>query len=73
MNNPLKETDNYFLTVGKKEDTYIYQIINKKHNVIEIETFLLPQAIKQIYELEAALNAQLDIYEDEANDGSFDG
>ena len=63
MNQIIKETKNYILAVGKtRSSEYLsYQIVNIKHRVIEVETFLLPQALKHMADLEAALQAQLDI------------
>jgi hypothetical protein len=59
MNSILKETQDYILVVGNTvtKENLSYQIVNKKHKVIEIETFLLPQALKHIQELQAALDA----------------
>ena len=59
MNNILKETPDYQLILGNSQDSdnLCYKIVNKKTGVVEIETYLLPQAIKQLPELQAALDA----------------
>ena len=59
MNNIFKETSDYKMILGNSQDSnnLCYQIINKKTKVVEIETYLLPQAIKQLPELQAALDA----------------
>lgn len=67
MTHLIKSTKNYTLSVGTSSQTnsICYQIINKKFGVIEIETFLLAQALKYMNEMEAALDAQTDIFETE--------
>jgi hypothetical protein len=54
-----RETQNYALSLGTSQDSgnACYQITNKDTGVVEIETYLLPQAIKQLPELQAALDA----------------
>lgn len=54
-----RKTNNYHLILGNSQDTGnpCYQIININTSVVEIETYLLPQAIKQLPELQAALDA----------------
>lgn len=65
MTHIIKSTKNYELSVGSavgsNSTTRAYQVINKNYGVIEIETFLLPQALKHMRDLEAALDAQNDI------------
>ena len=62
MNPIIKETQDYTLTVGHTKPTGVlaYQVINKSYEVVEIESFLLPQALKHMEELQAALDAQID-------------
>ena len=66
MNPIIKETQDYTLTVGTEISSSqpyplkAYHITNKDHGVIEIQTFLLPQALKHMEELQAALDAQID-------------
>lgn len=62
MNSVIKETQNYILTVGASKPTGVlaYQVINKEYKVVEIETFLLPQALRHMEDLQAALDAQID-------------
>ena len=63
MTQIIKQTPNYTLLV---EDTNTiphvpcYKIKNRKYGVVEIETFLLPQAIKYLDDLEASLAASYD-------------
>lgn len=63
MTQTIRETKNYILAVGKTRSSndLSYQVVNKIHKVIEIETFLLPQALKHMDDLEAALQAQQDM------------
>ena len=60
----LRETDNYTLTIGQGSDNkgLLYLVTNKKYGIVEIESTMLPQAIKYLYELEAGLAAVEDIY-----------
>ncbi|UOF79385.1 hypothetical protein [Caudoviricetes sp.] len=62
-NNLIKETENYKLVVGYstsskpgEQPLLAYLIINKKYNVVEVETFLLPQALKYLKDLDEGLN-----------------
>lgn len=68
MTDIIKETENYTLSVGKpvgsQDDLKLYQIINKKYKVVEVETPMLPQAIKYMHDLEAGLGAVEDMYEE---------
>jgi len=59
----IKETLNYILSVGEEIGTNskCYIVTNKVYGVVEVQTFLLPQAIKHLDDLEAALQAQKDI------------
>lgn len=54
----ITETRNYTLKVGTSSESgnKCYQIINKEWGVVEIESYILPQALKYIDELESALN-----------------
>lgn len=67
---PIKETNNYILKTGipvnssKEESGEVYQIINKSHGVVEVETTMLPQAIKYLHDLEAGLAAVQDMFEE---------
>jgi len=64
MNEVIKESKVYVLEVGPSmtnETTLCYRIVNKRYNVVEIETFLLPQAIKYLDDLEAGLAAVTDM------------
>jgi uncharacterized protein (UPF0128 family) len=62
----IQETPNYTLQTGKslneKVEGETYQIINKKYNVVEVETTMLPQAIKFLHDLEAGLAAVQDMF-----------
>ena len=55
----IKETKNYELNLGSSSESsnLCYRIKNKSYGVVEIETYLLPQALKHINELQAALDA----------------
>lgn len=59
----IKETENYSLTVGKSVESGnpCYQLVHKTHGVIELETYIFPQALKYIDDLEAGLQAVTDI------------
>ena len=59
MTKIIKETDNYTLQVGPSVESGnpCYQIVNKDWDVIEIETYLLPQALTYIGDLEKGLVA----------------
>lgn len=63
-NNNLKETKDYLLTVGEgvleKDFGKVYLVINKKTNVTEVETRLLPQAFAFIEQLQANLDGYRD-------------
>jgi len=63
MNEIIKETENYKLVVGisTSSQNLCYQIINSKYEVLEIESYILAQAIKYIDDLEIGLQAQKDI------------
>lgn len=59
----IRELDNYKLVVGdsvEREGSLAYQVVNKEFNVIETETFILPQAHDYLEQLQAALDAQSD-------------
>ena len=57
----ITETPDYFLTVGRasSDDTLVYQVISKKYEVVEVETSILPQALKYIGDLQMALDNTL--------------
>lgn len=59
----IKETQNYKLVLGESQDTNkvsLYQVVNKQYEVVEVETTILPQAIKFLHDLEASLAAAED-------------
>ena len=59
----IKETKNYSLQVGPSiegNNNNCYKIINSDYNVVEIETYLLPQALKYLVELQASLDKEYD-------------
>lgn len=68
MSNIIKETENYSLQIGlpvtskDPSDAEVYQIVNKKYKIIEMEVTVLPQAIKYLHDLEAGLAAVNDMY-----------
>jgi hypothetical protein len=57
----IKETKDNSILVGNNKDKtgFNYQIVNKKYAVIEIETTILPQALKHIDDLQEALDLYL--------------
>jgi hypothetical protein len=60
MNEIIKETKDYelFISTSLSNSKHLcYQIYNKITDVVEIETTLLPQALKQLPELQAALDS----------------
>ena len=63
MNNIIiKKTQNYRIEVALNDvGSLCYKIINNTYNVVEIETFMLPQALKYIEDLEAGLQALKDM------------
>lgn len=71
MTTIIKESQNYTLSIGKPvnskegDNDSVYQIKNKKYGVVEVETPMLPQAIKYIHDLEAGLAAVEDIFAEE--------
>lgn len=69
----IKQTPNYSLIIGLSTETNnrCYQIINRLYEVIEIETYLLPQALKYLLDLQAGLDALLDIKEDNKKSNSI--
>ena len=62
----IKETQAYTLQCGpsSQDEQSCYQIINKEFGVIEVETSILPQAMKYLMDLQAGL----DMINDEAKD-----
>lgn len=54
----IKETKDYTLSVGNSVESGnpCYQIISKNYGVIEIESYILPQALKYISELQIELD-----------------
>lgn len=66
MEQVIYRTPHYKVIIGKdSEDQLVYQIVNVKYKVIEVETKLYPQAIKYASDLEAGLAAIIDISETE--------
>jgi hypothetical protein len=63
----IRENKYYVLTVGisAKTDDLCYQVINKEYEVVELESYILPQIIKYFGDLTAGLQAILDIEEDD--------
>lgn len=66
----IRETKDYILTAGNASDDKVlcYQIINREHGVIEVETSILPQALKYLMDLQTGLQAMLDIQEDSSKE-----
>ena len=68
MTQIIKETASYTLQVAPSvlsdnpNSASIYQITNKKYGVVEIETNMLPSALKYLHDLEAGLAAMEDMY-----------
>lgn len=54
---------NYYVTIGTSEENNNphYLVINKKYEITEAESTILPQAIKYASDLDAALTALLDM------------
>jgi len=54
----IRETQDYTLQCGpsREDKQACYQIVNKQYGVIEVETSILPQAIKYIMDLQAGLD-----------------
>lgn len=68
MEQVIYRTPNYKVVVGTDLDNQlIYQIINVKYKVIEVETKLYPQAIKYASDLEANLAAIIDYQNESIN------
>lgn len=68
MEQLIYKTPNYKVVVGKDlDDQLVYQIINIKYKVIEVETKLYPQAIKYASDLEANLAAIIDYQNESIN------
>lgn len=63
MEQQIFSTKNYTVVVGNSTDSgnLCYQIINKKHGVIEVETYMYPQAVKYAADLEAGIAAVTDV------------
>ena len=58
-NNVLKETEDYMLVVGESPDKdydKCYLVINKKTDVTEVDTRLLPQAYAFVEQLQANID-----------------
>lgn len=63
--NVIKETQNYTLQVeysSTSPDQLCYKVKNKKYEVTEVESFILPQALKWLDDLEASLAASYDSF-----------
>ena len=59
--NIIKETENYILCVGESvEETgrAVYKIINTQHDVVELETSILPEALSHMDSIQDALREQ---------------
>lgn len=56
----LPETKNYFTQVGYSDEAkqQLYQIVNRKHGVIEFETAMFPQVKAVINQLEDMLREE---------------
>ncbi len=68
MEQVIYRTPNYKVIVGTDLDNQlIYQIVNVKYKVIEVETKLYPQAIKYASDLEANLAAIIDYQNESIN------
>jgi hypothetical protein len=54
----IKKTKDYTLSVGQSVESGnpCYQITNNTHGVIEIESYILPQALKYIDDLQETLD-----------------
>lgn len=63
MNNTIiKKTQNYHIEVALNDTgSLCYKIINNDYKVVEVETYMLPQALKYIDDLEAGLQAIKDM------------
>lgn len=69
----IKQTPNYSLGVGIATGATLntditYKIFNKKYGVVEVETTMLPQALKFLQDLEAGLAAMEDMYSSEKSE-----
>ena len=65
----IRETENYTLSTGSPvdpKDVYreLYLVTNKKYGIVEVETTMLPSAIKYLHDLEAGLAAVNDMFEE---------
>lgn len=62
-NKIIKQTANYILSTGLSIDSgkLCYQLINLKYGVVETESYILPQALHYLDDLEAGLAAMTDI------------
>lgn len=63
MTKIIRENKDYVLTVGISvaNGEKCYQILNKEYGIVEIETTILPQAIKFFGDVVAGLDAVLDM------------
>jgi hypothetical protein len=59
INQIIKQTKDYVLktNLSTESGNKCYSILNKQYEVIEVETYLLPQALKHIDDLQSALDA----------------
>jgi hypothetical protein len=59
----IRENQTYLLTTGisAKTNDLCYQVINKEHGVVELESYILPQVLKYFGDLTVGLQAVLDI------------
>lgn len=64
MEKVITESQDYTLMVGVSTEaetpTLCYQLVNRVHEVIEVETQLLPQAYEYLEQLQSALDARRD-------------
>jgi hypothetical protein len=60
MPQSIRETDNYKLIVGTSVESGnpCYQVVHKNYGVVEIETYILPQAYQYIKDLEGELSGR---------------
>lgn len=61
MSKVIETTPDYTLQVGttyEAQDRNCYIILNKANNVVEVETFILPQAYEYLEQLQASLDVK---------------
>ncbi len=65
----IEQTRDYTLDVGESKEqkgVVCYQITNKNYGVVEVETNILPQALKYIEDLQVGLDARRDMKEEDS-------